>query len=226
MSEATKKKLGGPIGGEEESHESYGLLQISKVTSSGARPLFGSSIKHSNTVRISIHTATKRRSDSSSEYYHDDKQLIEVEMSASQFAEAITTLNHGTGTPVTLQKIMGKTMEACPEENKRAQHSREFKERMEKLAQSIKAKRDELVATVDKAKLSKKAKEEMIMKYNVLVQEIEKNIPFFETQFNRQMDKTVTEAKAEVESFITNAIQSTGLKALKDNEGEILKLGD
>jgi hypothetical protein len=46
------------------------------------------------------------------------------------------------------------------------------------------------------------------------------SIPFVQSQFNEAMDKTVTEARAEVEAFVDNKIRSLGIQAL---EGEVQK---
>jgi len=42
------------------------------------------------------------------------------------------------------------------------------------------------------------------------------NMPFVQTQFNEAMDKTVTEAKAEVEAFVSHKVTSLGLASLKE----------
>lgn len=44
-----------------------------------------------------------------------------------------------------------------------------------------------------------------------LLQEVKNNLPFFKRQFDEQMNKTIVEAKAEVESFVMNTIITTGL---------------
>jgi len=62
--------------------------------------------------------------------------------------------------------------------------------------------------------------------FEYLTQEIESNIPFFEERFEEQMDKTVTEGKAEIENFITHAIQTTGLNALQNDQANDRKTRD
>lgn len=57
----------------------------------------------------------------------------------------------------------------------------------------------------------------------VWLQEIRSNIPFYEEQFTRQMEATVTEAKGEVEAFVNAKIHSTGLKSLMEQENKMLE---
>ena len=39
---------------------------------------------------------------------------------------------------------------------------------------------------------------------------------FYKNQFDEQMEKTITEAKSEIEAFATHAIHKAGLEAVKD----------
>ena len=43
--------------GKKESHESYGMIGCSRVTSSKGHPLFGSSVLHSNSIILRIKRA-------------------------------------------------------------------------------------------------------------------------------------------------------------------------
>jgi len=176
--------------------------------------LFGSSILHSNFLELTISRAEEVRSEVCGDRYYEKDEIVRVSMSASQFAEMITTMNHGSGVPVTIDRVMGEKMPACPGVSKRMQHSQEFKKRMREFAQRLKNDQASLQELLKKDKLSKEDKRVMKHTFEYLTTEIENNIPFFEEQFEEQMDKTVTEGKAEIENFITHAIQTTGIKAL------------
>ena len=54
--------------------------------------------------------------------------------------------------------------------------------------------------------------------------DIVSNIGFIADQFNEQMDKTVMEAKVEIESFCQNKINAIASAALVEHKDEILKL--
>ena len=110
-----------------EEHESYGMLQIHRQTCSPAINLYGSSITHSNLISLSITTGTKTRN-LLNDWYSNGKTIIEVIMSDTQFAEAITSLNMGNGVPVTLHRIQGKSIAPCPEESKRQLFEKEFEQ--------------------------------------------------------------------------------------------------
>lgn len=50
----------------------------------------------------------------------------------------------------------------------------------------------------------------------MLEQEISANIPFIQKSFNEQMDKTVQEAKGEIECHIATSINKLGIEKIND----------
>ncbi len=207
-------------------HESFGIAGFSRSTSSGGITLFGSSIKHGNTITFTVRHGEVIRN-LEQDWYHSAARLpiVEIEMSQAQFAEMITSMNMGDGIPVTLRYVNGKRMEDCPHESKVQQHSNEFKQRMKEFSERVNAYGKDLYSKIEK-RLPKKEQDEVKSIVAMIVQEVESNIPFYEKQFVRQMEKTQTEAKAEIEAFVNNKIHSAGLSSLL-SEGEaknILKL--
>lgn len=55
-----------------------------------------------------------------------------------------------------------------------------------------------------------------------LVMDVGSNTEFIIEQFRKQMDKTITEAKGEVEAFIQNRLHSIALAALRQNPETLL----
>ena len=203
---------------QETKHESYGLAGFSRSTCNPGVNLFGSSILHSNTITFRVHHAKIDRK-LEQDWFHADGRvpIIEIEMSQTQFAEMITSMNLGDGVPVTIRNIQGQRIEPGEYQNKRAQHAAEFKETMALFEKSIQESSVKLLEMI--SKLPKKDQDQAKRMLDQIVQEIVSNIPYYETQFQRQMDRTVKEAKGEVEAFVHHRIISAGLKSLL-NEGE------
>jgi len=88
--------------GTKTSHPSYGTLAFSRRTGGRGTPLFGSSIEHRDTIAMTLYHADITRGLHYDSIY-GDKKIVEVEMSYSQFAEAITSMNMGSGVPVTVR---------------------------------------------------------------------------------------------------------------------------
>lgn len=207
-----------------DEHESYAMLGISRMHCSEGINLFGSSIKHCDTIRMRIAPAKVDRHLNRDWYHAKCVPYIEVEMSYSQFAEAITSLNQGDGIPVTLRRLNGKGIEETPFTNKRLEFEQEFENEMVKLTKSLKKLTEDAETILNEKKPPTKADKEKILScIKSLQQEIRSNIPFIQQSFNEQMDKTVLEAKGEVEGFVMNKVISAGLEGLQK---EMKLLGD
>jgi hypothetical protein len=205
-------------------HESYAMMDISRTSCNKGQNLFGSSIKHQNTIRIRIAPAKLDRHLNRDWFHAKHTPYIEVEMSYSQFAEAITSLNQGDGVPVTLTYLNGKQIEKCPQIDKRQEFEEEFEEEMLKIGYSLRKLTEQAESLLNDKKAPTKAEKEAILNgIKMLRQEIESNVPFIQSSFNEQMDKTVLEAKGEVEGFVMHKIISTGLTGLQN---ELRLLGD
>lgn len=199
-----------------EKHESYGMIGFSR-SYGGERYLFGSSIPHNNVITLTIREGEKDRS-LNKDWYHGRRRLIEVEMSQSQFAELITSFGHGDGVPCTIREVMGERKEECPFNNKRMEFENEVKEHIEEIhADTEKLLKEVAYLFNEKKTLNKADKEKVTDLLNKINREIKSNTPFIMSQFNEQMDKTVKEAKGEVEAFTQNKMHSLALEALKQN---------
>ena len=189
------------ITGEHEEHESYGVITFSRA--SGHHTLFGSSIEHDHVVMVEINTADVSRH-LSQDWVHSGKYLIRAVMSTSQFADAITSLNNGPGTPITLEYVVGDEhrREAPPAPNKRKQFESELSEALQKPMTML----NEMIA---KAKTRAQKRE-----LETLRDRMKSSLPFMQDQFVRQMDKTVNEAKAEFEAFTLHRERDAGIRFL------------
>jgi len=200
-------------------HESYALIGFSRQSSNINHSLFGSSIKHSNTISLKIKRAEKRR-DLNRDWYHANEQLIEVEMSQTQFAEAITSMNIGDGQPCTLRYIGINKMEDPPDESKRLEFEKEFDKKAKLVGENAQTLAADLrMHLINKG--TRKELKEISVRLNNIVMQLQQNMPFIQSSFNEAMDKTVTEAKGEVEAFVQNRITSLGIEGLKNQLPQI-----
>lgn len=205
-------------------HESYGLIGCSRITSSKGQSLFGSSIKHSNTIMLRIKTASVDRH-LNRDWYHGEESLIEVELSQTQFAEMITSLNMGDGVPCTL-RYTGKNIriEDPPEVKQRELFEEEFRNNVESIEELYRSSFKETSELLNKKGTLKVDEKKKIKNFLFsLTRIINDKIPFIQKQFNKAMDKTVLEAKGEVEAFVMNKVTSLGIEGL---EKEMLKLNE
>lgn len=210
--------------GTKTSHPSYGTLAFSRRTG-GATPLFGSSIEHRDTIAMTLYHADITRGLHQDSIY-GGRAIAEVEMSYSQFAEAITSMNMGSGVPVTIRwtEKDGK-IPPCDFVSKREQFTDEFKEKRKKVTEDAQQIIKDVTELFSQKKALTKADKDMILnKLHHLNMDIGCNMDFIADQFNEQMDKTVMEAKGEIEAFMQNKVNSIASAALVEHRDELLAL--
>lgn len=205
-------------------HPSFGMLSFNR-THGGHSNLFGSSIQHNDTIHMVLREGVVTRG-LNDDWYVGEDEILEVEMSQSQFAELITSMNVGTGTPCTIKYLRGKgRINEADFINKRQQITNEFKECMNERMSDAKEFYDEVKGLFTTKKSIGKGDREMILRRLANVtQGMESSSKFIFDQFQNQIDKTITEAKGEIEAFAQNKINAIAQQVLVEQKEDILKL--
>lgn len=202
---------------EVKEHPSFGMVGISRRSSSGANPLFGSNIQHQHTITLTIKQAENNRH-LNRDWFHAKGQLIEIEMSGSQFSELITSFNMGDGVPCTIRQIGGKSLPDPPYENPIDIFQKEFASKLNNLGVEFKSMVEDCMTMLkEKSTINKGDRDFIANSISRLMQEIQSNVPFIAQQFNESMEKTVSQAKTEIETFVTNKMMSIGIDVTKTN---------
>lgn len=210
-------------------HESYGMLSFTHSTIGGdGLNLFGSSIKHNNVIKMRVSSAELTRNNNNDRYFSScsfDETFVEVEMSYSQFAEAITSHGMGMGVPVTVIRQGGHRMEPCPFEDKQTQFKQESKDFSKEIIEKLKDRSKQIETLLTEKKTLNKSDRDMIVSVlKSTLQDVEKNMPFVHDMYMEQMDKTTLEAKGEVEAFVQNKMNQIALLSIAESQENLLKL--
>lgn len=201
----------------EREHPSYGILHISRTSGgTSAIRLFGSPLAtHYGTIRLTISKGKWIHSLNHDRYFGMNKDFIEIEMSAAQFADAITSLNLGSGTPCTIRYVDGERIPDPPDHATEAEHIRDnFENTLDKYkakAHTYRKRIEELTG-----KLSQKVRNEIRIALDVMEDQLGSNIPFVVKQFQEATTRISTSAKAEVEAFVTGVVRAAGLQSIAE----------
>lgn len=201
-----------------ERHESYGMVGITRMTSNGAMPLFGSNLpEHPTVISLVVRPAERHFSLGRSWFYAKSQPLIEVQLSPHQYAEMLSNPNVGHGVPCTITSLNGKRMARPPVQKTTASRIREtFGASMRDMADQARKGAEAINKVLSESKLSVRAKDEIKNAYFAATRFLtQENYDFALTSFNEAMQKTVVEAKQEVDAFIMHAVHETGIDALK-----------
>lgn len=205
-----------------EKHPSYGMLLFSH-THGGERELFGSSIKHNDTIRMYLkHGEVKR--DMNSDWYTGRDMIVELEMSETQFAEAITNMNFNDGVPVTIRYTeKDGIIDPCPFISKHEQFEQELNKNLDKANEITNSIIDETTELFKKkGTITKSEKNRILSLLYDLSRNINGNRDFIYSMFNEQMEKTIHEAKGEIEAFIQNKMHSIAAKVIYEHNADVL----
>lgn len=198
------------------SHPSYGVMRFNKCHVH-PRALFGSSIKHSDLVTLEIDYAELSRG-FNGDWIHPRNHILRASMSFSQFAEAITSFGDGVGIPITLEmtEYLGR-IEPLEFHGKIEQFENEFKETLDKNSETTKNAKTEIAQILEKKSIGKGDREKILRLLDQIISQTTSNTAFVYDQFNKQMNKTVSEAKSEIEAYVQNKMDSIAAKAIANN---------
>lgn len=213
------------LGGDTYKHPAFGMLGFSRV-SGGDKVLFGSSINHNDRIIMTLKHGEEHRN-LSRDWYSGKGIIAEVEMSYSQFAECITAMNVGDGVPCTLRftEREGEIPMIAENNSKREQFVNEFSDTVKKAMEQVQKQIDDIQASIDgKKNLGIKDRQEIVNQLTQVKYNIGCNLDFCAEQFNKQMDKTVCEAKGEIEAFCQNKINSIAQAALVEHKEDLVRL--
>ena len=196
-----------------ESHESFGLISISRVR--GKARLFGSAISsHDTFFELAIRQSVVRHSLGRDWFQSAGPEIVRVNLSAAQFAELITTLNVGSGVPCTLDLVMGKKVESPPERYTEADKvEQEFESRAKGVMDSLLVSQAVVTDLLAKKSLSSADKKAILSVLEDAARDIGSNMPFLLRQFREAAEKVKTTAKQEVESYFALSLHRLGLES-------------
>lgn len=216
-----------------ENHESYGMLSFARFTG-GDGTFFGSAIKHHAGVALEISRASVHH-DLGQDHYFENQPLIRVEMSESQFAQLLSSMNSG-GVPCTVRRVFKDNIakfskdgvDPCPERNVRKILGHEFKEKMREMAKDLQEFVTAAQALQEKSHIGKGDREEFTKIATGLQHRVSEALPFYQQQFTEAMEDISQDARANFESFVQQTLKSFGVEALKEKlttTGVTLELG-
>lgn len=195
------------------SHPAYGLISVTRP-SGGRKEMFGSDLRHDNTVTIRIANAIEERSLGRSWYYEKGK-ILELDMTEAQWAKFVSS--HGmSGTPVTLRYIREEgEIPGIESQNSKADYSeKEFERVIKNNMQYAQDALNEVKDLIVKGKAGKKDLENLEKVLWCIVERFPDSAAFAVKAFKEETEEMVEGAKIEIEASLSALVQNTGIEAL------------
>ena len=184
----------------------YGMISVHRTNSTGTH-LVGSDIEHQQFITLKISTANYERT-LKNDWFFPDRNLIEISMSLSQWAEFISSPNT-SGVPCTLERIQGKCLfedEEVPFVDKIKLHDDEYKRHWANNVKELKT----LIANLSDSfenKESRKTQRELIRQLEILIKNFIPNEKFAINEFEEHIEKRVNQAKTEISNYLARFLQ-------------------
>ena len=211
--------------GTEYTHPSFASIGISHVQ--GHKQIHGSKVdRHLNYVMIRIYNHATETHDLGRNWYGGGDVIAEVALSPARFAEFLSTTNRGNGIPCSLTYHSPRPGPGhVPGWPKRDTEVKRIVDRIRGMAseavQRTQNNRDALEALL--SKVSAKKREEALKLFDDAARLLHDSTPFLVDSAVEALEHHQTESKAEIEAFVTSAIHSAGVEAIREDPRKLLR---
>lgn len=202
-----------------------GCIAWSRSTCGAPRAMFGSEIKTSNPVTLTIDTAHVVSHGCGDEsILPDHKPIIEIEMTPVQWAELLTLGNVSGSVPCTIRRCNGKRMSPVDEHNMAEVYDVAVNEKFDEFDADMrrfeKVIDDALEAgkTLTKAQLKELRRAMDISRHNTVA-----NVQYVKDRFKEEMAKVVCKSRAEINSYAERMLINTGVKCIMNSSAPDLE---
>lgn len=189
-----------------EHHPGWATIGASRISVTSGVNLFDSDVLHRNTVRIVIRGAIRRR-ELHHDWIHGNKDIIEVELSESQWASFVSAMNSGSGVPCSLRRHAGVEIPDFPHEPRLAESIAETHDAAEHAFADIK----KAMTAYEKAETAKEKRDTM-RTLKATIDNAVPNVDFAGKQLVEHAEDVVNKVKADVEAFVIAKAQQLGIE--------------
>ncbi len=206
-------------GGTRYDHPAFGEISVTRGQGQHAQELFGSPLKHRSGITVTLTTAYNVR-DLSRDWIMSDKMVTSFTMSEFQWASLISAVNGG-GVPVTY--LVRPTDEAplmsCPQiawdESQKERLDREIKEKTERYLEQMRELTDRISEMAGSGKANKTQLNELAKQAKAISEGMPNSMAFIQKQGEEAIAATVAAGKAEMEAYVSDMAQRTGLDLMR-----------
>lgn len=170
---------------EKITHPSFGMISVSHFRSTGEQVLYGSTLKHNKGV--SIHINKSSMNDGFPASYNEENTILEISLTEAQFAELVS----GSGfrrVPCTFKCLNGELIEEPPFFPQRSLAEKKLESNINTISERLGSLMKETEELMAKKSLTKKDRESILSKMDMLNMEVSKNLPFLQHQFHALLE--------------------------------------
>lgn len=207
---------GRDLGSETHKHPAFGVLTVTKPQG-GDGAMFGSDVPHYGCIRVEVRAAELRR-DLSRDWIHGQDHLVAFELTHAQWAEFISSVGNGAGTPCTLRfrETAGVLPGIEKVQTKYDTHRQEISDAAERRLQKAMDALRAISASVDSGKTGKTHLRPLIDDALRELDQLPGSVAFVLKSAEQALEKATTDAAIEVESYISASAQRVGFETMQE----------
>jgi len=204
-------------------HPAFGVVTVTRPSSSPGTTLFGSDLQHQHFISVSIQTAEMER-DLNRDWVFPTGGVLEFSMSEAQWARFVSGAGRSQATPITLTRVKENGKMTCvpdikpPAENRKDAFNKEFQESLKRTLSQFQEAVAELADLSEQKTVSKVKLREITSNLSSKLKNLPSNLNFAVESFKEVSETVVEEAKAEIEAYFANAAHNAGIKAIQAGE--------
>lgn len=160
------------------------------------------------------------------DWFHEKNVLIKFVMSTSQFAELMTSMNR-SATPCTLTRVKGDdgnismVPDIIPNEERFDQLKNDVDSCVKRSLKDLQEQVQRLSVMSNSGKTSLKEVRDIQRKMEILMENLPKNLEYSMDCAKETIEKNVSKAKVEIESYVSQKAKSLGLSHISQNNKDV-----
>lgn len=200
--------------------KNIGTINISRISGGSSNRFVGSTVPSYTAIRIQIRQAEKYSDEFNKERFYSKSNIVEVEMTPNQWAELITTLNYGTGTPCTITRVGNEEIPQTYEtESVFEYYNDKLKDRFSDVQSEFEESFKDAKEILDNKKSITKADRDTIRRaYSQVERFFGDSAPFMQKLFKEDIQKHTVDAAITFKHDMDSIIKSLSKEQLKNIE--------
>lgn len=205
---------------EERNDKNIGMISVSRTTGGYSSRFVGSTVPSDTAIRIRISQAEKYSDKFNKEKFRSKNNLVEVEMTPNQWAELITTLNYGTGTPCTVVMVGNERIpQTYVTDSVLSYYNDKLQKEFSRITSDFQESFREALDILDNKKSITKADREAIKRsYSQVERFVGDSAPFIQKLFKEDLEKHVIDAATTFKNDMDSVIKSLAKTQLENIE--------
>lgn len=196
----------------DETHPAFGMVSVSRITSTPPATLFDSEIQHGQFIRLTLNRATRKR-DLARDWLHGESaDLVVIDMSEAQWASLVSSINT-SGVPVTIRALPGqRNLPGLVFNSRLALSAKEATSSAAKTFEEIRERVADLVE-IESRKHGVKERREAVRALQRAVTNVGPNIGFAARSLTEHVENVVVKARADIEAVVASHAQHLGIES-------------